>query len=136
MQTVRSVLRTLGALTAVLLVAGVPLLAGAGAVQASAADVQQHSAAVTAAVTSADSQPLAISITGMTPTVPGPDSTVTVSGTLANHTGSALPGIGVTALTSTEIFRYPAQMSDFTNGTSTISLEQAGEYQVPNSVPN
>jgi hypothetical protein len=140
MQTVRYVLRALGALTAVLLVAGVPMLAGVGAVQAavqaSAGETQQHSAAVTAAVTSADSQPLAVSITGMTPTVPGPDSTVTVSGTLANHTGSALPGIAVQALTSTQYFRYPQLMTDFTNGTSTIPLEQAGEYQVPNSVPN
>jgi hypothetical protein len=120
--------------------AGVPMLAGAGAVQAavqaSAGETQQHSAAVTAAVTSADSQPLAVSITGMTPTVPGPDSTVTVSGTLANHTGSALPGISVNALTSTAEFQYPAQMTDFTNGSSDISLEQAGQYQVPNSVPN
>jgi len=132
MQPVRSVLRTLGALTAVLLVAGGPLLAGAGAVQASAAEFQRHSAAVT----SADSQPLAISITGMTPAWPGPDSTVTVSGTLANHTGSALPGITVQALTSAQYFQDPSQMTDFTDGASTISLQRAGGYPVLSSVPN
>ncbi len=93
MQTVRSVVRALGALTAVLLAVSGPLLAGVPAAQASAGEVQQRSAATSAAAT----HTLAISITGMTPTTAGPDSTVTVRGTLANHTGSALPGITVQA---------------------------------------
>ena len=83
---------------------------------------------------------LAISITGITPTTAGPDSTVTLRGTLVNHTGSALPGITVVADTSTEWFQYPAQMTDFTNGLSTgtspLPLQQAGEsYQVTRTVP-
>jgi len=127
MQTVRSVVRALGALIAVLLAAFVPLAAGAPGVRAAEGKVQQ--------------QPLAISITGMTPTTAGPNSTITVSGTLANHTGSALGGIAVQAMTSTELFSYPQQMTDFTaataTGASALTLESAGTaYQVPATVPN
>jgi hypothetical protein len=137
MQTVRSVVRALGALTAVLLAVSGPLLAGVPAAQASAGEIQRPSAATSAA----NPRTLAISITGMTPTAAGPDSTVTVHGTLANRTGSALSGIAVQASTSTEWFQYPAQMTDFTNalstGTSALSLQPAGEqYQVTGAVPN
>jgi hypothetical protein len=137
MQTVRSVLRTLGTLTAVLLAAGGPLAAVAPAARASVGHVQQQSAAAR----SAAAQPLAISITGMTPTTAEPDSTVTVTGNLANHTGAALPGITVEALTSTESFQYPSQMTDFSNGTASgsaaLPLQQAGEQdEVPAAVPN
>jgi hypothetical protein len=77
----------------------------------------------------------------MTPTDARPNSTVTVSGTLANHTGSALPGIAVLASTSIEWFQYPAQMTEYTNdlstGTSVLPLQEAGEpYQVTGAVPN
>jgi Family of unknown function (DUF6049) len=122
MQTVRSVLRALAALTAVLLAALVPLLAGVPGAQASTGGVQQRA--------------LDISITGMSPTIAGPNSTVTVSGTLANHTGSAVSGITVQALTSTEWFQGPDQMTEFTNGTATLPLQQAGTYQIPATVPN
>jgi uncharacterized protein DUF6049 len=129
MQTVRSVLRALGASTAVLLAALVPLLAGAPGVQASPVAVQQQHA-------------LTIAITAMTPTTAGPNSTVTVRGTLANHTGSAVGGITVQAMTSTEGFPYPEQMAEFSNGTATgtaalpLLLQPAGTYQVPATVPN
>jgi hypothetical protein len=77
----------------------------------------------------------------MTPTSAGPDSTVTIHGTLANHTGSALAGIAVQASTSTEWFQYPTQMTDFTDslstGTSALPLQQAGDPdQVTAPVPN
>jgi hypothetical protein len=77
----------------------------------------------------------------MTPTVPGPNSTITVTGTLANHTGAALPGIAVQAWTSTESFQYPEQMTEYSDGTaagsSALPLQQAGEqYPVPAAVPN
>jgi hypothetical protein len=47
----------------------------------------------------------------------------------------------VEALTSTESFQYPSQMTDFSNGTAsgsaTLPLQQAGEqYEVPAAVPN
>jgi hypothetical protein len=129
MQTVRPVLRTLVALIAVLLAALVPLLAGAPGVQASTGDVQQRS--------------LAVAITRITPTIPGPNSTVTVSGTIANHTGSAVGGATVQVMTSTMWFQYPEQMTEFTEGTATgtvalpLQLQQAGTpYQVTATVPN
>jgi uncharacterized protein DUF6049 len=134
---VRSAVRALGLLTAVLLAAAGPLVAVVPAAQASAGQFQHQSARTGSAV----SQPLAISITGMTPTVAGPNSTITLHGTLANHTGSALGEISVQAMTSFASFGYPQQMTDFTDGTSagtaTLQLQQAGDaYQVPASVPN
>ena len=105
MQTVRSVVRALGALTAVLLAVSGPLLAGAPGAQASTGVVQPRA--------------LTIAITGMTPTTAGPDSTVTVRGTIANHTGSAVGGLTVQAMTSTGYFQYPEEMTEFSNGTAT-----------------
>ena len=125
MQTVRSLRRALGALTAVLVAAVASLAAGVPAAQAAGGKTTRP--------------PLAISITGITPDPATPHSTVTVTGTLANHTGAALPEIQVQGWTSNEWFQYPTQMTDFTNGTgpSVLPLQQAGQaYQVPNSVPN
>ena len=137
MQTVRSAFRALGALTAVFLAASVPLLSGATAARASAGEVQQQSPRSAAA----DAHTLAIAITGMTPTTAGPDSTVTVRGTLANHTGAPVSGISVQASTSPESFLSPAQMTEFTDGlstgTSVLSLQPAGQSdQVTGAVPN
>ncbi len=81
----------------------------------------------------------------MTPTTAGPDSTVTLQGTLSNHTGSALSGVAVQAWTSFDSFQYPDQMTQFSNGTGTstaagssvLPLQSAGQqYQVPETVPN
>jgi Family of unknown function (DUF6049) len=125
MQTVRSVVRTLGALIAVFLAAFVPLLTGIPAARASVGETHT----------------LAISITGMTPSFATSGSTVTLSGTLANHTGSALGGIAVQAWTSTQGFLDPPQMTDFTNslstGSSALLLQPAGApYPVTAPVPN
>ncbi|HXT92105.1 MAG TPA: DUF6049 family protein [Trebonia sp.] len=128
MQTVRSLRRTLGALSVVLLAAFASLAAVVPAAQAASGKTQPP--------------PLAISITGITPTpYATPDATVKVAGTLANHSGSALPGIEVLARTSFSSFQFPLQMTDFTNaagtGASVLPLLQAGEaYQVPDTVPN
>jgi hypothetical protein len=133
MQTVRSAIRALGALIAVFLAASVPLLSGAPAARASAGEVQQQSSRSGAA----DTHTLAITITGMTPTTAGRDSTVTVSGTLANHTGAAVSGISVQASTSTAWFQSPPEMTGFTDGTSTPPLQPAGQsYEVTGTVPN
>ena len=127
MQTVRSLRRALGALFAVLVAAAASVAAVVPAAQA-AGTTQRP--------------PLAISITGISPTpYATPGATIRVTGTLANHTGAALPGIEVLARTSTAWFQFPAQMTDFTNGTGTgtspLQLLQAGQtYQVPDSVPN
>ena len=137
MQIVRSAVRALGLLTAVLLAAAGPLVAVIPTAQASTRQFHHQSARTGSAV----SQPLAISITGMTPTVALPNSTITVHGTLANHTGSALDGISVQGMTSVESFQYPSQMTEFTESTSAstspLPLQPAGaSYQVPASVPN
>ena len=127
MQTVRSLRRALGAFFAVLLAVVALLAAVVPAARATAEKTQRP--------------PLAISITGISPAWATPDATVTVTGTLANHTGAAQPGIEVLAQTSTAWFQFPQQMTDFTNGTGTgtspLLLQQAGQAdQVPDSVPN
>jgi hypothetical protein len=137
MQTVRSAFRALGALIAVFLTASVPLLSAAPAARASAGEVQQQSPRSGAA----DAHTLAIAITGMTPTTAGPNSTVTVQGTLANRTGAPLSGVSVQASTSFDWFQFPAQMTEFTNdlssGTSPLQLQPAGQsYQLTGAVPN
>ncbi len=132
MQTVRSLRRALGALTAVLFAAAGPLAAVVPAAQASAGQSQQS--ALTASVVT---QPLSVAITGMTPTTALPASTVTVRGTLTNRTGQALSGVVLQGWTSTEAFQYPEQMTEFSDGNSPLSLQQAGvQYSVPASVPN
>jgi hypothetical protein len=132
-----SVVRALGALIAVLLTMAGSLATMVPSAQAAVGQFQQKSTRTGAAA----SRPLAISITGMTPTTARPDSTVTLHGTLANHTGSALSGITVQALTSPQPFGYPDQMTAFSDGTgagaSALPLQQAGlQYQVPGTVPN
>ena len=66
-----------------------------------------------------------------------------MSGTIANHTGSAISGVTVQVMTSTMWFGYPEQMTEFTKGTATGTvalpqqLQQAGmPYQVTATVPN
>jgi Family of unknown function (DUF6049) len=137
MQTVRSVVRTLSASIALLLAVAGPLLAAVPPVQASAGQIQQQSDRTVAA----SSRTLAVSITGMTPTVASSSATITVTGTLTNRTGAAVAGIAVQAWTSTKVFAYPEQMTEFTTGTaagtSPLPLQPAGQqYQVPESVPN
>ena len=127
MQTVRSLRRALGALSAVFLAVVASLAAVVPAAQATPGKTQRP--------------PLAISITGITPATATPNATITVTGTLANHTGTAQPGIEVLAQTSTAWFQYPQELTDFTNatgtGTSPLQLQQAGQAdQVPGSVPN
>jgi hypothetical protein len=109
MRTVRSVLRALGALTAVFAWAGGLVLAVPSA----------HAAA-------ASPQPLAISITGMTPSYATRGSTVTLTGTLANHTGAAVSGLTVQAETSPQNFTGRAEMTGFT---------RTGSYPYPGVLP-
>lgn len=126
MQTVRSVVRTLGALAAVFLAVAGPLIAAVPAARASAGAAQQR--------------PLTVAITGMTPSYATAKSTVIVTGTLTNRTGAPLPGLALQAWTSTGSFQFPSQMTDFTDGITTAAspqLQPAGaQYSVPDSVPN
>jgi Family of unknown function (DUF6049) len=128
MQSVPSVVRALGALTAALLLAlAVPLVALAPTAQAAVGQSRQ--------------QPLTIAITAMTPSTAGPNSTVTITGTLVNHTGAAQQGITVQADTSTSAFGNPSQMTDFsdynTTDTTLPQLQAASPQDIlPDSVAN
>src|SRR6266700_3973676 len=105
MPTVRSVVRALGTLIAVLLVAAGPVLALPAARAFAAPKIEQQSSGTVAA----NSQTLAISITGMSPRTATQNSTVTLRGTLANHTGSAVSGVTVQPQTSTSVFNTRAE---------------------------
>jgi Family of unknown function (DUF6049) len=135
MQTVRCVVRARwmpGALVAVLLAASCLMLA-VPAGQASASDIQ-HQSPVT---NQADTPAIAISVTGMTPQVATPSATVTVSGTLANRTGSAISGITVQAQTSTVLFNGRAEMTSFAaSGSYPYLIQPAGTPEVTGTVPS
>jgi hypothetical protein len=120
MQTVRCLVRALSALVALPLAVCCPVLA-VPAAQASASDIQHQSPGRSAA----DTRGIAISITGMTPQIATPSDSVTVTGTLANHTGSAMSGITVQAQTSTALFNGRAEMTSFAGGGSYPYLMQA-----------
>jgi hypothetical protein len=133
MPTVRSVVRALGTLIAVLLVAAGPVLAVPAAPASAAPETGQRSSGTAAA----NSPTLAISITGMTPRTATQNSTVTLRGTLANHTGSAVSGVTVRAYTNTELFRSRSAMASFADtGTYLYGLQQAGQRTAVGSIPN
>ena len=135
MQTVRCLVRALsapGALVALLLAVSCLVLA-LPAAQASASDIQHQSSGGNAA----DTRGIAISIIGMTPQVATPSSTVTVSGALANHTGSAMSGITVQAQTSRTLFNGRAEMTSFArSGGYPYLIQPAGKPAVTGTVPS
>jgi len=135
MQTVRRLVRALnapGALTVLLLAVSCLVLAVPPA-QASASDIQHQSSGGNAA----DARGIAVSVTGMTPQIAMPSDNVTVTGTLANHTGSALSGITVQAQTSTVLFNGRAEMTSFTSsGSYPYLLQAAGKPAVTGMVPS
>jgi len=124
MRSVRTVVRTL---IAVFLALAGPLLA-APAVQAFGQEVHQQSFRTEAAA----SHRLTISIDRVSPNFATPTSTVKVSGTLTNHTGSAITGLVVQLLTSSQYMRYRSEMDGFTSGSTTLFLVPAG---VPDTLP-
>ncbi len=135
MQTVRCVVRALsasGALAALLLAVSCLVLV-VPAVQASASDIQHQSPGTGAA----DTRGIAISITGMTPRTATPGATVTVTGTLANHTRSAMSGITVQAQTSTTWFNGRAEMTSFSrSGSYPWLIQDAGKPEMTGRVPS
>ena len=125
MRSVRPVVRTL---IAVLLAGFCPMLIAASAA-ASVQETQQRSHRTIPA----DSHSLTISIDKVSPQYAISTSTVTVSGTLSNHTGSAIPGIVLQAQTSTQSFGYRSQMTTFAAGGGfAAGLGQAG---LPDELP-
>jgi len=132
MRSVRCVVHALGGLVAVL-VAVSALVLVTPAVRASAGETEHQSSRTDAA----DTPSLAISITGMTPQFATQNSTVTITGTLANRTGSAVSGITVQGQTSTVLFNGRAEMTSFAgSGGYPYMMQSAGSPQVTGLVPN
>jgi len=108
MRSVRTVVRTL--IAGFLALAG-PVLA-APAVLAHAQEVHQQSSRTDGA----SSQQLTISIAAVNPGFATPGKTITVTGTITNHTGSPLRGVQVQLLTSAQYFYARADMDSFAAG--------------------
>jgi hypothetical protein len=126
MQSVPTVVRTL--IAAFLALAG-PVLA-APAVQAHAQEIQQQSSRTDAAA----SHQLTISIDAVSPNFATSNKPVTVSGTLTNHTGSAIAGMVVQLFTSPQWFLARSSMDSFASGSSWYLPEQAGLTYAPSGV--
>jgi Family of unknown function (DUF6049) len=112
MQSVRTVVRTL---IAVFLAIAAPVLA-APAVRAHAQEVQQQSFRTN----SAGSGQLTISVDGVSPSYATPTATITVRGTVTNHTGSPVTGVQVQLLSSSQYFGARSQMDSYTAGHDTL----------------
>jgi Family of unknown function (DUF6049) len=138
MRAVRCVVRALGALLAVsATVPGLVLALPPASAATSATAVTSASVVTSASAAASRQQPLAISITGMTPRFAVKGATIRLSGTLANHTGSAVTGITVQAYTSSSVVPTRDALSTFAAGGSDPSqLTPAGEPQVKGSVGN
>ena len=124
MRSVRTVVRTL--IAGFLALAG-PLLA-APAVTAHAQQSYRTDAA--------SSHQLTVSIDAVSPSFATANSTITVSGTLTNHTGSPLQGVQVQLLTSYADFIARSQMDSYAaSGNSPVFPQPAGSaYTVPGTV--
>jgi len=112
MQSVRTVVRTL---IAVFLATAAPVLA-APAVRAHAQEVQQQSFRTI----SAGSGQLTISVDGVSPSYATPTATITVRGTVTNHTGSPVTGVQVQLLSSSQWFTARSAMDTYTAGHATL----------------
>jgi hypothetical protein len=86
------------------------------------AQVTGHSARTAAAV----SHPLTVTIDAVTPSFAQPTSTITVSGTLTNDTGSAVTGIGVQLQSSSQVFGTRSQMDSYIANGGGVSLANEG----------
>src|SRR5215470_15114671 len=128
MRSVRTVVRTL--IAGFLALAG-PALA-APAVPAHAREVQQQSFRTD----STASRQLTFSIDGVSPNFAIPSSTVRVSGTLTNHTGSAITSAAIQLLTYPQVFFTRSDMHSFARGHGAHFLLQAGTPSVTGRVAN
>src|SRR5215831_6913824 len=128
MRSVRTVVRTL--IAGFLALAG-PALA-APAVPAHAQEIQQQSSRTD----SSASRQLTLSIDGVSPNFAIPASTVRVSGTLTNHTGSAITSAAIQLLTYPQVFFTRSDMDNFARGHGALFLQQAGTPGVTGRVAN
>jgi hypothetical protein len=128
MPSVRTLVRTL--IAGFLALVG-PVLAAFGV--PAHAQVMGQSARTAAAV----SRSLTLTIDAVTPTVPGPSSTITVSGTITNDTGSTVSGIGVQLLSSPQWFKTRSQMNAYVANSSGVNLVPEGTpVAVTATLPN
>src|ERR1700722_20244191 len=135
MRSVRPVVRPL---IAVLLALSCAVLVAATA-QASVQKIQQPSSRTVPGA----SHSLAVSITGVTPQfAKSTTSTVTVSGTLSNHTGSTLRGIQVQLQWYPLTFLTRSDMDSFASGGpislqgDQVPLEAVGDTTLGAALPN
>jgi uncharacterized protein DUF6049 len=118
MRSVRTVVRTL--IAGFLAMAG-PVLA-APALLAHAQEVQQHSSGTDGA----SSHQLTVSIDAVSPSFAKPASTITVRGTITNHTGSPVTGVQVQLQTQAQFFFTRSDMDSFAAG-NTVGYIFPGE---------
>jgi hypothetical protein len=125
------VIQVLGALAAVLL--AVPGLVTVVPTAHAAARAAQQPARTSAAARAQ----LGITITGMSPSYATHDSRVTITGTVVNRTGAAVPGITVQAQTSTSVFNGRSEMTSFSDtGSYLYPLLPAGPAEVTGVIRN
>jgi hypothetical protein len=131
MQTVRSLRRAFGALSVLLLAVSGPLLATAQSASAAVGQSVQSSSPTA----DGSAEPLIISITRMTPSTAEPNKTVTISGTLTNHSGAA-QSISVQAWSSggTSI-EDSAQIQEFSSGNDDSAFIH-GQIGPPDTLPD
>jgi hypothetical protein len=118
MQSVRVVVRSL---IAVFLALAGPALA-VPAVQAHAAQTTSRSSVTEAA----SPHSLTVSIDSVSPRYAGMTSTVKVSGTLSNHTGSAIPDIAVQVSTSNVGIHSRSELDSFMAGGNGVTTNEQG----------
>jgi len=127
MQSVRTVVRTL--IAVFLATAGTVLVAPA--VRAHAQEVHQQSSRTYAA----GSGQIIVSIDGVSPSFATPTSTITVSGTVTNDTGSPVTGVQVQLLTSSQFFGSRSAMDSYTAGRNALFLSPEGNaFSVPGTL--
>lgn len=117
MPSVRTLVRTL--IAGFLALAG-PVLAASGV--PAHAQVTGQSARTAAAV----SRSLTITIDAVTPSFAQPNSTITVSGTITNDTGSAVSGLGVQLLSSSQAFGTRSQMNSYVANGGGVTFANEG----------
>jgi hypothetical protein len=129
MRSVRTVVRTL--IACFLALAGPLLAAPAVAAHAQAAVALKQSSGTD----SASSRQLTISIDSVSPSYATPTSTITVSGTLTNDTGSPLPGIQVQLLSAQQWFTTRADMDSYAAGSNLSYIFPQPEFDATYALP-
>jgi hypothetical protein len=135
MRSVRTVVRSLLAV----LLAGLCAVLAATAAAASVQHISQSSALTSPA----GSPALALSIDSVSPQYATSTNTVTVSGTLSNHTGSAIPGIVVQLQSYPSAFATRSDMAAYSGGGAVtlqagpaILLNEGTPDQLSGSLPS